>query len=64
MNRAAFLVVIAIQASIPVASFAQGSLNNSEAVERRVTELRESFVGDAKRRQDPAALSPAKLPPA
>jgi hypothetical protein len=48
MNRAAFLVVIGIQASIPVASLAQGALSDSEAIARRVTELREGFARDAK----------------
>lgn len=48
MNRAAFLAVIAIQISVPVVIRAQGALNDSEAVARRVTELREGFARDTK----------------
>lgn len=44
MNRTAFLAIIAIQIGIPVLLRAQGALNDSEAVARRATELRDSFA--------------------
>jgi hypothetical protein len=47
MNRVAFLAVVGIQILIPVLIRAQGPLNDSEAVTRRVTELRERFARDA-----------------
>jgi hypothetical protein len=47
MNRTAFLAIIAIQIWIPVLLRAQGALNDSEAVARRATELRDSFARDA-----------------